>query len=265
MGIPLEVHKTDPFAEVADGYIIDKARYYLPELELEPDEIAALSIAAQAVLGSGEEAGAGLLKLSMDDEPAGLQAGSLRWGADVAAQQPALETLYSTLANRTPVSFEYESASGVKTARTVHPYGLVHRRGGWYLVAHDVDRDQLRTFKVGRVASRVEPLDGNYEIPGDFDAAKFTATQPWETGDEPVEATVRFNESLRWWVDQNMPDSPRRDTTNGELEVQMNVSNRDAFFSWFVEFGSEVEIVAPDSLREHLCTRLQPFLNKAHR
>src|SRR5918992_1189633 len=54
MGVPLEVRPTDPFSDQADGYFIDKSSYYLPELDLAPDELAALRLAADSVLGAKE-------------------------------------------------------------------------------------------------------------------------------------------------------------------------------------------------------------------
>src|SRR5918997_665224 len=55
MGVPLEIVPTDAFSEQADGYIIPKDRYYLPELDLEPEELAALKLASEAMLGRGEK------------------------------------------------------------------------------------------------------------------------------------------------------------------------------------------------------------------
>ena len=46
LGIPIERRFTDVW-EVEEGYLISKDRYYLPELELTPDEMAALWIASQ--------------------------------------------------------------------------------------------------------------------------------------------------------------------------------------------------------------------------
>src|SRR5918999_6199852 len=119
MGIPLEVVPTDPFADQADGYIIPKDKYYLPDIDLEPDELAALRIAAQAVLGAQEQAGTGLLKLLVADEGGGVGPGRVSWGADLAAEQPALGPIYSALLERAPISFEYTTANGPTTTRNV--------------------------------------------------------------------------------------------------------------------------------------------------
>ena len=263
MGIPLEVVPTDPFVDQADGYIIPKEKYYLPDLDLEPDELAALQLAAQTVLGAQEQAGSGLLKLSVADGGGGIGPGRVSWGADLAAEQPALGPLYSALLDRTPVSFDYETADGAASSRTVEPYGLVHRRGNWYLVARDVDRGEQRTFRVSRIGGGVTETGGTYEIPQSFSAEDYVAREPWETGAEEVTATVRFDESMRWWVEQNLRQHEQSEGEGGSVDVQIEVANADAFVSWIIELGEGVEIVAPHALRERLCERIAGFVGSA--
>ncbi|HYN37197.1 MAG TPA: WYL domain-containing protein, partial [Actinomycetota bacterium] len=239
MGIPLEVTQSDLFSEQADGYVIPKEKYYLPDLDLEPDELAALQIAAQAVLGAQEQAGSGLLKLSVADGGGGMGPGRISWGADLAAEQPALGPLYSALLERKPVGFDYVTADGTSNTRQVEPYGLVHRRGNWYLIARDIDKEEQRTFRVSRVSSDVRQLDGTYEIPEGFNAEDHVAREAWETGAEDVTALVRFDRQMRWWVEQNLPSQPMKDAPGGGVDVEVDVANPDAFVSWIIELGGD--------------------------
>ena len=260
MGIPLELRSTDPLGDRSDGYLIPKSRYYLPALDLEPDELAALKIAAQAVLGAGEEAGAGWLKLSIGDPSGNFESGRVTWGADVAAEQPVLGPLYAALLERRPIRFRYESREGEVTERTVEPYGLVHRRGNWYLVGRDAAKDEPRTFRASRVLAPVEPVNSNYEIPASFDASALVARRPWEAGDEVVKAVVRFDSSMRWWAEQNMPDHLVGNAPEGAVDLEVSVANTDAFLSWIIELGGAAQILSPARLREQLLERLNPFL-----
>lgn len=262
MGVPVEVVPTDSFSEQADGYIIPKDKYYLPDLDLEPDELAALQIAAQAVLGAREQAGTGLLKLLVADEGGGVGPGRVSWGADLAAEQPALGPIYSALLERVPISFDYTTADGPTARRNVEPYALVHRRGNWYLVAHDLDRGERRTFRISRVSSEVERGAGTYEVPDDFDAEKYVAREAWETGVDEVTAVVRFDRNMRWWAEQNLATHTLTDGPKGSLDVELDVANQEAFVSWVIELGGEIEILSPDSLRTLLCERIKPFVSE---
>ena len=260
MGIPLELVPTDPFAEQADGYIIPRDKYYLPDIDFEPDELAALRIAADAALGAGEEAGIGLLKLGAGDPPSHVGGGRVAWSSDVAAERESLETVYSALLERHPVTFEYETAGGNSGRREVRPYGLVQRRGHWYLVGLDGSSRDVRTFRMSRVRPPVETDLSSYEIPEGFNAADHVVREGWEAGTESVTARVRFDPSLSWWVEHNLPGYETTRSATGGVDVELPVSNPGAFVSWLLEFGDAVTIVAPESLREELLKHLSPYL-----
>jgi proteasome accessory factor B len=265
MGIPIETTQMDPLGVDTEGYIIPKARYYLPQLDLEPDELAALRIAAEAILGAADAAHAGLMKLTVDAETAPIDGPRIVWGADLASEQPLLASLYAALLDRKPVTFSYQAAgSDTRATRTVEPYGLLHRRGHWYVVGRDRDRDAIRAFKLSRITAPVRPATSSYDIPDGFDANEHLAGEPWEVGPEQAgTAVVRFSPKLRWWADQNLPNAHAREATNGALDVEMPLSNVDALVSWAIGFDDEVEIIEPEVARRALVARLAPFAEAA--
>src|SRR5688572_25565964 len=118
MGIPLETRALSAFGDDPDGYIIPKDKYYLPELDLEPDELAALRLAAAALVGVGREAESGLLKLSVDAAAESLPSPRVTWGADLNAEQPLLGPLYSAVSERAPITFGYRTSGGDDSTRT---------------------------------------------------------------------------------------------------------------------------------------------------
>jgi len=261
MGIPIETVTTDVFSEVPDGYIIPKSKYYLPNLDLEPDELAALRLAADAVLGSREQAETGLLKLSIGPDRGSRASTRVLWSADVAAQQPLLAPFSAALMERVPVAFDYRAATGRAGRRAVEVYSLINRRGHWYVVGRDRDRDDLRSFKVSRIEGDLERLDGTYEIPADFRAEEKLPAQAWEIGpDDPSDATVRFSSDVRWWAEQNLASVTSVEGPDGSLDVRLPVANLDALVSWVLELGPEVEIVTPPAARERLVEHLEAFL-----
>ncbi|MDQ4125679.1 MAG: WYL domain-containing protein [Actinomycetota bacterium] len=260
MGIPIELRPVDPLSEI-EGYVIPKSLYYLPQLDLEPDELAALRLAAESVLGGGEIAESGLMKLSVDAPAESWSGPRVVWGADLAVEQPALATIYPALLERRSVGFGYRSggASEVRE-RKVDPYGLVHRRGNWYVVGRDRAIDEIRVFKVARIEGAPRLLDESYEVPEGFRAEDHVAGEAWELGNAPATATVRFDPGVRWWAEQNHPDAPRRELPGGAVEVELQVSNVDALVAWAIGLGPGVEIVEPASARAAVLDHLAPFL-----
>src|SRR6185437_13258675 len=126
------------------GYRIDRDQFYLPDLELEPDEQVALHLAVAGVhLGdpSGRDA---LLKLGA----AGL--GDVRPIASLVPPAALIE-LYEAVRTRAEATFTYRG-----TARRIAAVGLWFRFGHWYLVAWDLDRSAVRTFRVDRIEDEVQ-------------------------------------------------------------------------------------------------------------
>jgi predicted DNA-binding transcriptional regulator YafY len=263
MGIPIELRPLDALNEV-EGYVIPKSQYYLPQLDLVPDELAALKLAAESILGGGELAEAGLMKLSVDAATESWAGPRVVWGADLAAEQPPLAALYPALLERRAVTFRYRTGGGDEARpREIEPYGLVHRRGNWYVVGRDRAIDEIRVFKVARIEGVPQTLQDRYEVPDGFRAEDHIAGEAWELGDAPATATVRFDADVRWWAEQNHPDAPRRERPGGAVDVELQVSNVDALVSWALGLGPGVEIVEPASARAALLDDLAPFLEEA--
>lgn len=263
MGIPIELRPIDPLSEV-EGYVIPKSLYYLPQLDLEPDELAALRLAAESVLGGGDIAESGLMKLSVDAPAESWSGPRVVWGADLAAEQPALATIYPALLERRAVAFGYRSGGASEAReREVDPYGLVHRRGNWYVVGRDRAIDEIRAFKVARIEGAPRLLDESYEVPEGFRAEDHVAGEAWELGNAPASATIRFDPGVRWWAEQNHPGAPRREVPGGAVEVELQVSNVDALVAWAIGLGPGVEIVEPASARAAMLDHLAPFLGDA--
>lgn len=260
MGIPIELRPVEELSEV-EGYVIPKSQYYLPQLDLEPDELAALRLAAGSVLGGGEVAESGLMKLSVDAAAESWSGPRVVWGADLAAEQPALAALYPALLERRSVSFAYRTGGAAEARRReVDPYGLVHRRGNWYVVGRDREIDEIRAFKVARIEGAPDLLEDRYDVPEGFRAEHHVAGEAWELGDAPATATVRFDPGVRWWAEQNHPDAPRRELPGGAVDVELQVSNVDALVAWAIGLGPGVEIVEPAPARAALLDHLRPFL-----
>ncbi|MFN2594813.1 MAG: helix-turn-helix transcriptional regulator [Actinomycetota bacterium] len=261
IGIPLDVVSTDPFADRADAYIIPKSSYYLPQLDLEEDELAALQLAVQSLQGSSETE-AGFLKVSATSPEATPPGPRVLWGADLTAQQPVVASFYEALLDRRPATFAYRASDGTASTRNVSLYGLVHRRGHWYAVGKDAARDDIRTFRLERVETPPDLGDETYEIPTDFDAASYVGTEAWEAeSSEQTQAVVRFSPAMRWWAEQNLSERPATEGPSGSLEVQLALGRPEALVSWVIEFGGEVSIVTPQELRTRMLERLAPYLN----
>lgn len=180
MGVPLETGRVYAWPEDEHGYRIDRARYALPEVTLEPDEMAVLGLAARVWQHASvaQAASQALLKL----KAAGVEPDeSSLVGIEphVRATEPAFQPLWQALCARQPVTFPYRrQGADAATNRHVQPWGIVSRHGRWYLVGHDRDRDDTRVFRLSRVAGPVttDGAPGTVEVPPGTDIRKQVMT-----------------------------------------------------------------------------------------
>ncbi len=248
LGVPLELQALDAW-EVDFGYTVDPDKYALPDPGLTQQEKAALSVAARMVrLGQSGAGLQGLLKLGGVERGLGLEP----IGADLGAEAGLLGELFKAISERRRIQFTYRDEE-----RGLEPYGLAHRRGHWYL-AGGTKKGQ-RVYRVDRmVGVEVAEASGAFTSPRGFRIRDLMNSQPWETGpDALIRARVRFDESVGWWAARTLGATP---APSGDLEVEIPVSNWDAFVGWILSFGDSAEVLEPADLRSEIVSRVKRAL-----
>ena len=259
LGIPIERRFTDVW-EVEEGYLISKDRYYLPELDLTPDEMAALWIASSIVVEPGGKEDQALVKLSLGAN-GGADPTSPPWlKARLHLDAPALHQLLEAVAGRRSVKFRYRSAGQSKDAeRTVDPYALIHSQGAWYLAGHDHLRGAVRNFKLQRISSKVSTASRgagpDFDVPEGFSPEERSVTEPW-IAEEGVGVDVAFSPRLSWWVEQSSGFQPKGKWKDWNV-VRVNVADEDGFVSWVLQFGEDAVVRSPDRIRRAVVKRLR--------
>jgi len=243
LGIPIEREATDVF-EVEFGYVVHDDRYALEDPGLTDEERTSLALAVQAVGFGGRPSGQeALMKL-------GGAVGSLngtQLGADLGEQAGTVAAAFGAVSERRVLSFDYRGRS-----RTVQPYGLVHRRGHWYLVASDVDSEDIKVYRLDRAASLVIGDRADAFVPPDgFDPADAVLHHPWDAGRDVTIARVEFDEEVAWIAERELGATTvieRR--ADGSVAATIEVAAPSAFLGWLIGFEDQAEIIEPPELRD---------------
>ncbi|MDQ8021491.1 MAG: YafY family protein [Moraxellaceae bacterium] len=90
--------------------------------------------------------------------------------AQPAGRDADLVALALAIQSQQRVRMVYSDDAGAASTRDIDPYGLVFRRGHWYVSGHCHLRNGLRSFRLDRLRD-VTPLPHSFLRPGDFDAA----------------------------------------------------------------------------------------------
>jgi proteasome accessory factor B len=253
LGIPLETGRNSGFDSV-DGYRIARHDYELGEIHLEPDEAAAVALAARLWESPelAEAAHGALVKLraagvEVDDDRSAVQ-------PRVGATEPAFAPLLAAVQAGRAVSFDHRRGGpgGEVTRRTVEPWGVVSWRGRWYLVGHDRDRNAPRSFRVSRISEPVTQIGrpGAVTVPADVD---LMAMVRHNVSPPPVTGTARV------WVADGQAQGLRRlgrtlgrRTLDGRVgdELELELRSLDAVARWLSGHGPDVVVLRPAELAE---------------
>lgn len=253
LGVPVETRTLDAFgAEV--GYIVDRRSYELPDIDLEPDEVAALALALRV---TGEDAARlALAKVSARaPDPAEVDA---ELPAQIELGSADLDAVADAVVDRQTLRFPYRTADGVDATRTVDPYAVVHRRGAWYLVGHDHDRDDLRSFRLDRVRGRFRSVGepGSFDPPEGLDPMTVVGTH------DELDAIVAIDPGVRWEAELRGGEDTG-ETRDGWPIYRLPHADRWRAVSWVLGLGPDAVVLAPDELRSEVRRRLSEVLEHA--
>lgn len=255
LGVPLETGTASVF-DTEPGYRIARPAYALPDVILEPDEAAAVGIAARLWQHAGlaSAASSGLLKLraaGVDVDP------QATLGIEpVVTVESTFAPLTSAAADRQAVTFEYRPPEAdTATRRRLRPWGVVCWRGRWYVVGHDLDRDAPRCFRLSRILGQVRRIGprGAYQLPEGINLIDHVAR--WSgPRDHPRRAEVRLRHGraagIRRWAEQVTPGE------HGDVAV-LRYSDAESLAGYLVGYGADVTVIGPPEVRDAVVAMLE--------
>ncbi|HEY5099774.1 MAG TPA: WYL domain-containing protein [Gaiellaceae bacterium] len=264
LGVPLQSQRDEFTGE--ELYTLRSEQYFLPKLELENDELAALNTALYLL--EGKFAYAEPLRLALQNlalgRPGFVESPSATAGRvevldpDYSPEMPGrLAKLEGAISKQRTVKFDYWSISrDVESERTVNPYALLPDNGVWYVVGQDLDRDDLRTFRVSRIRGEIRfatRRERDFRIPTDFDIEQFRGRPPWQIGDIVGEARIEVPGDTAWWVQ-------RAYGTTGRLEDGVWIteySSVEQLASWVLRQDGRAVPLEPEELRREVASSLR--------
>ncbi|GAA1901373.1 helix-turn-helix transcriptional regulator [Lapillicoccus jejuensis] len=259
LGIPLQTQVVDAVFEDETGYRIDRREYALPEISLEPDEFAALSLAARAwqrasLAGPAAEALRKLRSSGVELDDTSLV------GIEpvVRTTEEAFEPLRRAVVARRAVTFGYRKPGGESTRRHLQPWGLAQWHGRWYVTGFDLDRDDARVFRLGRIDSPVvaEGRPGAYDVPAGHDPSSMVATSQVEPP-PTTSATVRVRSGAGHTLRRRASASEELDgDAAGWSLLTVPAGDLDRLADEVAGFGPDALALDPPELREHVVRRL---------
>lgn len=175
-------------------------------------------------------------------------------------QRPRDVKLFGIIAesilNQLVTTFYYKKiGSETSELRRVEPLHLGEVDGGWYLIAHDLERGALRTFALPRV-SRLKVTQKKFERPPGFvgnDHLK-QSFGIWSVAGDYSRHEVRVElknyaaqlaQERRWHPTQEISVKNAKGT---RVEICFEVGRLEEVLRWVLSFGSQAKVLAPAEL-----------------
>jgi proteasome accessory factor C len=168
-----------------------------------------------------------------------------------------LGKLEGAISKQRTIKFPYYSISrNRQSERSLNPYGLLSDNGSWYVIGQDLDRKDIRTFRVSRIRGDIRfatRRERDFRIPSDFDIDVYRGRPPWQIGDLVGEARIELAGDTAWWVERAFGGA-------GELEDGVFVTDYSSLpqlASWILRQDGRAIPLEPDELRREVAQALR--------
>ena len=255
LGVIIEVGSFDPLFQDEVGYRIKPEGYALNLGEISGVEIALLSLAAEAWRGAAldDAAHSALTKLhsmGVESDLDTLPAISPR----LNPTHTDFQVIALAISKREAITFSYLSSSMVAQSRTIEPYAIATRNSHWYLAGRDVEKRELRRFRLDRIDGEISiSHEGKgFDIPEGFDV--FASIE----NDEAVNIATLDIRRGKAHLLRVIADSC---IDKGEWEqISVRYFDYQNFVDQILWHGSDVLVIEPASLRNQITAALEEII-----
>lgn len=159
------------------------------------------------------------------------------------------------------IKITYINNEAHRKERRLEPLGLICKRSVWYLVATDLGLAEVRTFRIDQIIDlHINEMDP-FAYPEDFDIQKHIGAS-WGVycNDEITTVRLRFAPAVAQRV-KNLNYHPSQQIIatgqDGSIVMQFRACGLIEMKSWILQWGRQVEVLEPESLRQQIMEEIR--------
>ena len=141
----------------------------------------------------------------------------------------------------------------------ISPFSLMWDDENYYMLGYDAEAGRLKHYRVDKMTdiSASEQSRSGKEAFGEIDMPQYSKKVFGMFTGETVNVRLRFAEHLAGAViDRFGRDVMITAAGDGHFSVSVDVAVSPQFYAWLFAFGTEVEILSPESVRDEFGDRL---------
>jgi predicted DNA-binding transcriptional regulator YafY len=181
---------------------------------------------------------------------------------DLDDHKQTVRVLLEAIGGSEKIRMRYFSVRSQKSKEYVlHPYRLMHFRGGMYLFGFVEEYREIRTFAIERIES-LEKLGERFQKPQDFSVENYLESSFGLVKEAPFDVEIVFGPKVAEYVRSRIwhPSQQCREIGGGRIRMKLHVGGEMELVSWIMGFGASARVVAPDRLRRLVETELSRTL-----
>ncbi len=169
------------------------------------------------------------------------------------------QSIASAVLQRKRLIIRYYNRDRCQTSeREISPQRLTHYRDNWYLDAWCHQKKDLRIFAVECIRQATTLDKPAKTLPDSTLNRQLASAYGIFAGPPIATAILRFTaHRARWVADETWhPDQQSRWVDNGHYELSVPYSNDKELIMDILKYGPDVEVIAPDALKESIKIQL---------
>ena len=164
------------------------------------------------------------------------------------------------------ISFEYNNVWQSKDeTRSVYPVQLKLKDGVWYLLSWDLDKDDIRMFKLSKIKN-VRVCEKRWKRPqvscvqSVLKSAHFSI---WDRGEEPLKIGIQVEGHAKEHVEHyELTSNQEIIQQGGNTIVVLQTSDVIGVLSWCRHYIHNIQILYPESVKKRFLGELQAGFEK---
>jgi predicted DNA-binding transcriptional regulator YafY len=252
------------------GYYYTDASFALPSPRVTQNELLAILLArnlladsaggiiSRAIQTFGRKLFATTGEFGLDEKRIATSFSAI-WHGYTPAEGETFRRVAEAVIQTRQLAFDYFSPAGNRTShRLVNPVHLQHYMGSWVLLAFCTERSDWRKFLLGRM-SDVQLTDTTFPhyYPSCWEHLLHGAFGIFQGG-HPQEVVLQFNAYRARWLRHEIwhPDQVMEEQPDGSLILRFVVTDFREVKLRILQFGADVEVIAPEGLRDEILGEL---------
>jgi len=170
-----------------------------------------------------------------------------------------VQVLSDAVLSRRTVRMRYRTGrTRTESERELDPYRVWYRAGGLYVIGHDHQSGEIRTFAVDRI-QEIEATDAKFEPADDFDFDDYTASSFGVIVEPATRVRIRFEPRWSTYAEEHTwhPSQEVESLPDGRTLLTMEVGGTAELRSWVLSFGDGAEVLEPPELRAEVLQELR--------